>query len=316
VTLSSGSCTLVILFSPTTIGNFSQTLSLSYNDGNSTQTTSTSLSGVSVAQAILSFTIGSSYDFGDVLTGVTKDYTLTLLNGGSTTATAMSGTGLIAPFSFKGGSYPGTGGTCGISLTSAATCTVVVSYNSAGIGNFSNLFQINFNDGINTTLLIATLYGQSSALILPALVEKNIPLQSLDLKAFVTQSEFIDKLLEINSSDPYFRYKTTTRESKNLGTIKLNLGDITNDKIDDYLIGFPLLNYFVAYDGFNLKELYKMKVKSSALSFGISAVLGLDHDGDGIKDIKTALYEIDKKRILKIKSKGYFSSKTGKLIVK
>ena len=40
----------------------------------------------------------------------------------------MNGSGLSAPFSYKGGTYPGTGGTCAATLAAAGTCTVVVTY--------------------------------------------------------------------------------------------------------------------------------------------------------------------------------------------
>jgi peptidoglycan hydrolase-like protein with peptidoglycan-binding domain len=51
---------------------------------------------------------------------------VTLTLSGPVSATNVSITGFQAPFSFTGGSYPGTGGTCGATIT--ATCTIMINY--------------------------------------------------------------------------------------------------------------------------------------------------------------------------------------------
>src|SRR6185436_3194886 len=54
-----------------------------------------------------------------------------------------------APFSFKGGSFPGQGGTCGSSLNVGATCTVVVTYSGAATG--SSAWSVTYQDGSVST---------------------------------------------------------------------------------------------------------------------------------------------------------------------
>ena len=50
-------------------------------------------------------------------------------------------------FQFKGGSYPGTGGTCG-SSQGAGNCTVILEYSSTEIGNDSDILTFSFNNGL------------------------------------------------------------------------------------------------------------------------------------------------------------------------
>jgi hypothetical protein len=53
---------------------------------------------------------------------------ITLTNTGEEAAADLSETGLEAPFSIKGGTFPGTGGTCTGSLAGGASCQIVVEY--------------------------------------------------------------------------------------------------------------------------------------------------------------------------------------------
>src|SRR5437868_5741285 len=59
----------------------------------------------------------------------------------------MGGAGLAAPFTFKGGTYPGTGGTCIATLAAAGTCTVVVTYSPTTTGAHTDTIDITYNDG-------------------------------------------------------------------------------------------------------------------------------------------------------------------------
>ena len=43
-------------------------------------------------------------------------------------AGSISATALAAPWSFKGGSYPGTGGTCAAALDPGTSCSIVVTF--------------------------------------------------------------------------------------------------------------------------------------------------------------------------------------------
>ncbi|HMN68446.1 MAG TPA: hypothetical protein PKC28_07890, partial [Bdellovibrionales bacterium] len=79
--------------------------------------------GTAVPPALLGISDGPSYDYGTIPATATVDKVLTVTNSGSLAATTVAGSGLAAPFTFKGGAYPGTGGTCGGSLNAGANCT-------------------------------------------------------------------------------------------------------------------------------------------------------------------------------------------------
>src|SRR5690606_36470911 len=69
-------------------------------------------------------------------------------DGGLPATTMADGLGLVAPFSFKGGSYPGTGGDCGAGLGIGATCNIVVTYAPAATGAHSDTIVIDYYDGL------------------------------------------------------------------------------------------------------------------------------------------------------------------------
>ncbi|MCB0356458.1 MAG: choice-of-anchor D domain-containing protein, partial [Bdellovibrionales bacterium] len=148
VTLAaSASCTVVVTYSPTATGVNNDTLLIDYNDGAAAQQASLNLTGTGSALAFLTISDGPTFDYGTVAIGATAEHTFTVQNTGGVDATAMAGAGLISPFTFKGGSYPGTGGTCGTTILASAACTIVVNYNPATSGLHTDTIEINFNDG-------------------------------------------------------------------------------------------------------------------------------------------------------------------------
>ena len=96
--------------------------------------------------AVLDISGADPADFGSHSTGSSNQMTLTLTNSGQADASAIAASGLAAPFSFFGGSYPGTGGTCAASLTAGATCTMVVSFDPTASGSFNDSIVIDYND--------------------------------------------------------------------------------------------------------------------------------------------------------------------------
>src|SRR5687767_4887487 len=81
------------------------------------------------AEALLTISDPLTYDFGTVVVGNTASKTFTVTNSGGSNATSVAGAALAAPFSYTGGTYPGTGGTCGNSIPrNGGTCTVSVTY--------------------------------------------------------------------------------------------------------------------------------------------------------------------------------------------
>ena len=76
----------------------------------------------------------------------------------------IAATNPTAPFSFKGGAYPG-GGTCGATLASGASCTMVVTFApTAATASTSNL-ALTYNDGLQAQSLSATLSGTGQLVV-------------------------------------------------------------------------------------------------------------------------------------------------------
>jgi hypothetical protein len=60
-------------------------------------------------------------------------------------ATSVTEISLAAPFAFKGGSYPGTGGTC--TTTISGTCTIVVTFTPTSGGVKNDFVTLQYNNG-------------------------------------------------------------------------------------------------------------------------------------------------------------------------
>ncbi len=143
----SASCTLVVTYNPTIAGSSSNTLTLTYSNGLvGGQTATRAIQGNAINPATLSISDGPMYDYGTLATGTSTDKTFTVTYSGGVAATGLAGSGLAAPFSFKGGSYPGTGGTCGASIS--ANCTVVINYAPSVTGLSSNTLTLTYNNGL------------------------------------------------------------------------------------------------------------------------------------------------------------------------
>ena len=162
-----GTCTMVVNFAPTVTGTQSDSIEIAYNDGVSAATSLRALQGIGALPASLSISDSPTYNYGTVATGASKDKSFTVTNSGEVTATAMAETGLAAPFAFKGGAFPGTGGTCTSTLAAAASCSVVVSYAPTSTGNHSDSIDLSYNNGLSVQVANRALQGVGAA---PALL--------------------------------------------------------------------------------------------------------------------------------------------------
>lgn len=63
---------------------------------------------------------------------------------------ASSGERPQAPFSYLGGNYPGTGGTCGSALNGYSSCTVKLAYMPSGASATVQTFRQEYNNGVST----------------------------------------------------------------------------------------------------------------------------------------------------------------------
>ena len=141
---------MFVQYAPTSTGAQTSGISLSYFDGLFSQTSMRTLNGNAVTPANLGLSDGPSYDFGSQPIGLAVSKTFTLTNSGGFAASAISGSGLSAPFNFNGGAYPGTGGTCAGTLAPAGTCTIVVVYQAVAATGSAATMSNGYTDG-NTT---------------------------------------------------------------------------------------------------------------------------------------------------------------------
>jgi len=194
---AAGTCTIVVSFIPTTGQVYSDTLTIGYSDGVSSFETTRALTGTGVAAAALSISDGATYNFGTVYRNSSTDKSFTVTNSGGTSATLV-GAGspsFITGYTFKGGSFPGTGGTCAATITAGATCTVIVTFNPATAGTFSSAVAIAYNDGLTTTNATRPITGIS---VDPAVVTiSDGPLYSF---GSVNVSQFGDKSFTLTNS--------------------------------------------------------------------------------------------------------------------
>ncbi len=159
---ASATCTIVVNYSPSTITTHTGTINVTYNDGVTSQSTSRSVQGTAVAPATITISDGPTFNFGSVANGSSNDKTFTLQNTGTFGASAMTGNGLAAPYTFKGGTYPGSGGTCSTTLASSATCTIVVNFSPTASATHNGSINIDYSNGANTVNATRAVTGISA----------------------------------------------------------------------------------------------------------------------------------------------------------
>lgn len=141
------SCSFAVDYQPRATGDHGDTLLLGYSDGAATRQTTRALLGKATGPALLTLSDGPTLKFGSRATGSVNEATLTVTNGGASNATALSAAALGAPFAFKGGAYPGTGGTCAAALAPGAGCLVVVTFAPSSVGAFGATLTLDYHDG-------------------------------------------------------------------------------------------------------------------------------------------------------------------------
>ncbi|MGK5082016.1 choice-of-anchor D domain-containing protein [Bdellovibrionota bacterium FG-1] len=157
------SCTIVLHYSPTSGGTARGVMILSYNDGAQLQQVTYTMTGDAKIPAVLGISHSPSADYGTQPINGYYDLTLTVNNTGDYTATGLSGSTLTNPFSYKNGTFPGSGGTCGATLAGRAGCTVVITFNPLTINSFTRTFTLSFNDGVADQTVSRFLIGTGAA---------------------------------------------------------------------------------------------------------------------------------------------------------
>ncbi len=143
---ASASCTYVIEVTPSGTGALTSNFDINYNNGVAADIENFTFNANGVLPAVLSISDGPTYDYGLQATSTVTSKTFTISNSGGYQATSMNGSGLVTPFNFSGGSYPG-GGTCGTTLGAGASCTIIVDYSPVSTGVSSDTINIGYDDG-------------------------------------------------------------------------------------------------------------------------------------------------------------------------
>lgn len=161
-TLAAGSsCDIVIEFVPVAGGTFAGSFTLSYQSEDDDKEFSFGVIG-SAGSASVTTDRDPSYTFANTLVGSSRDVTVTLTNGGALAARFLADSGLTAnPFSYKGGVYPGSGGTCGVELEPGASCTVVLTYSPTTAGTHIGAWGVGFLTGGSAASASLALQGTS-----------------------------------------------------------------------------------------------------------------------------------------------------------
>jgi hypothetical protein len=95
---------------------------------------------------------GPNYDFGSQLVGSNTEHQFKVTNQGKVAASQITSTFYLSQtFSFRGGTYPGTGGTCTTDLPIGASCTVIVNYSPKSNQTSQAGLTLNYFDGLNHT---------------------------------------------------------------------------------------------------------------------------------------------------------------------
>lgn len=158
----SADCELEVEYSGTVAGATQQKLKVTYNNSAFASETSQTLTGATtpeVTPAVLIITDNTTtHDWGNKLVNSTTDRTFYVNKTGSLPATQVAPVAFANPmFAFKGGSFPGTGGTCGSTIT--AQCTIVLSFHPSALGLATDQIALNYFDGMNSQIASLAIRG-------------------------------------------------------------------------------------------------------------------------------------------------------------
>ena len=106
------------------------------------------------------------FDYGTISIGGVTEQTFILSNTGGQDASALSITNLASPFNFKGGSFPGSGGSCvdgGNIIGTVGICTIVVEFTPIVTGIQNLQMVIDYNNGAGLTSISKNLQGNGAA---------------------------------------------------------------------------------------------------------------------------------------------------------
>lgn len=119
------SCNLSLKFKATQVGDYEEQVTLNYFNGAKTTQSTLTIKATRKSLAVLKFAeLGTSIDFGQLITNSSFKRSVTIKNVGTTTAQSLNIPALSDPLNFEGGIYPGLSGSCGTELGPGQNCTL------------------------------------------------------------------------------------------------------------------------------------------------------------------------------------------------
>ena len=126
------------------------------------------LSDVPKHVALLAPTTGLTLDFGVVAVGDTHDVPLVMGNAGPAAATLFEddpASAISPPFSFAGGTFPGTGGDCTANVGATSSCRLMLNYAPTTAGPSRQTLKLYYFDGVATIPIDVTLRADNPAFV-------------------------------------------------------------------------------------------------------------------------------------------------------
>ncbi len=149
-----GSCTVVLLFAPTTAGASLATLTFDYKNDGVARAASLDLAGSAAMAALLVVSDEQGFAFGDAALTGSLTHLFVVANAGGFPVSNLRPGPLVAPFTYRGGAFPGTGGTCGATIPIATTCLVVVTFSPRTSGAFQGDMTLAYDDTVNPDKMV------------------------------------------------------------------------------------------------------------------------------------------------------------------
>lgn len=155
-------CLIEFAYSPVTDSNvIYDSVSISYFNGEFTQSFSLNIEGSSYSFAQLDFIDAPSYVYADTQQGFFLPKSFIIQNNGNGVATNITGivsTNTNFKFSASVG-YPGNGGDCSTTLAPGASCTLVVDFIPQAVGTYTDTIYLNYDDSTGSLSSFLNLSG-------------------------------------------------------------------------------------------------------------------------------------------------------------
>ncbi len=140
-------CTIATQFVPLTNVTLTDTVTLNYNNGINAESNTQALTGLGRNPANLAISGAGTFDYTSHVLTVATTQTFTVTNSGDVSTNTLAVTALGAPFTFLGGAYPGTSGTCGDPIL-VGTCTIRVTFTPTAAVLSADTIPLTYHNGV------------------------------------------------------------------------------------------------------------------------------------------------------------------------